>query len=165
MFNFYKFFEELYKKPTITKDNLIKLVTCTSKPYDKSALNSILDSDITYSELEEAIHDLKKGKAVSEDLVANEFLLFSSISLRETILHLFNECLKTEIYPWNTSLITPLHKKGSIYDPDNYRAIAIASNLGKLFSSILLKRLIEFRHKNCPDTPNQFRVLQECSNQ
>ena len=82
-------------------------------------------------------------------------MLFSSNNLRESILRLFNECLRVEIYPWKTSIITPLHKKGSIYNPDNYRAIAIASNLGKLFASILLKRLIEFRHKNCPDTPNQ----------
>ena len=32
----------------------------------------------------------------------------------------------------NTSLVTPLHKKGSLYDPDNYSAIAVASNIGKL---------------------------------
>ena len=42
-----------------------------------------------------------------------------------------------------------------MYNPDDYRAIAIGSNLGKLFSSILLERLIKFRNMNFPDTLNQ----------
>ena len=54
-----------------------------------------------------------------------------------------------------TSIVTPLHKKGSVYDPNNYRAIAVASNLGKTFASILLKRLIRFRGEKEPDTQNQ----------
>ena len=59
------------------------------------------------------------------------------------------------IYSWGTSLVTPLHKKGDLYDPNNYRAIAVSSNLGKLFSNILLQRLITFRQTYNPDTPNQ----------
>ena len=53
------------------------------------------------------------------------------------------------------SVLTPLHKKGSLYDPNNYRVIAVASNIGKLFSSILLERLVSFRKSNGPDTYNQ----------
>ena len=40
-------------------------------------------------------------------------------------------------------------------DPDNFRAIAISSVIGKLYASILLDRLTEFRKSNCPDPPNQ----------
>ena len=47
------------------------------------------------------------------------------------------------VYPWNESVITPLHKKGNKSDPDNYRAIAVSSVMGKLFSAILLERLIK----------------------
>ena len=46
-------------------------------------------------------------------------------------------------------------KKGDPYDPDNYRAIAVGSNIGKLFSTILLERLLQFRRGHCPDTRNQ----------
>ena len=38
--------------------------------------------------------------------------------------------------PLDNFVVTPLHKKGNVYDPNNYRAIAVASNLGKLFSNI-----------------------------
>ena len=51
--------------------------------------------------------------------------------------------------------MSPLHKAGDKEEPDNYRAITLGSCLGKLFNSILLERLIEFRKKVCPDSPNQ----------
>ncbi len=75
--------------------------------------------------------------------------------MKIALLNLFNQCLVFGVYPWGTSVVTPLHKKGNIYDPNNYRAIAVASNLGKLFASILLQRFIDFRNKYDPDTPNQ----------
>jgi hypothetical protein len=45
----------------------------------------------------------------------------------------------------------PLHKKGDKQNPDNYRAITVGSCLGKLFASLLLERLIDFRKVICPD--------------
>ena len=65
------------------------------------------------------------------------------------------------VYPWNTTVTTPLHKKGDIDNPDNYRAIAFGSNLGKLFSSIMLECLIQFRKYTCPDTENQLGFFQQ----
>ena len=72
------------------------------------------------------------------------------------LVHVFNQCLQNQVYPWKESLVTPLHKKGSSYDTNNYRAIiAVSSNIEKLFSSILLKRLVTFRSTEFPDPPNQ----------
>ena len=68
---------------------------------------------------------------------------------------IFNACLINAVYPWNCSIISPLHKKGNKSDPDNYRAVAVSSVIGKLFSTILLERLLEFRSNFCPDPPNQ----------
>ena len=46
---------------------------------------------------------------------------------------------------WTVGVIRPIYKKkGSPADPDNYRAITIVSNLGKLFTSILNKRLNKY---------------------
>ena len=85
-----------------------------------------------------SIEQLKDGKSVAEDVIAKSFLKSSRPITRSTIRYLFNGCLRVGAYPWITSLVTPLHKKGSLYDPNYYRAIAVASNIGKLFSSILL---------------------------
>ena len=72
----------------------------------------------------------------------------------QILTNLFNLSYDSKIYPWNESIITPLLKNGKKSNPDNYRAIAISSVIGKLFSSILLERLIKFRKEKCPDPPN-----------
>ena len=96
--------------------------------------------------------------------MANEYLKASDDNLLRSVLVLFNECLDKGIYPWNTTIITPLHKKGDIYNPDNYRAIAVGSfdfkwgrgaNWQQPRYTIILQRLIEFRDSHCPDTNNQ----------
>ena len=78
-----------------------------------------------------------------------------NIKGRKTVLRLFNHCFSAGSYPWNTSVIIPLLKSGNAHDPDNYRPIAISSCLGKLFSTILFDRLVNFRNEFCPDPPNQ----------
>ena len=74
---------------------------------------------------------------------------------RMVLQKIFNHNLDCGAYPWHTSIITPIFKSGNPYDPDNYRAIAVGSCLGKLFSSILLDRLTEFKREHCPDPKEQ----------
>ena len=161
--NFYNFFKDLYSKQTLDNNKISEFQSATtgeinhnSKPIDHcDEIDKLINNDISRNELDEAISKLKKGKAIGEDCISNEFLIHSSSHLRIALLKLFNECLKNGIYPWSTSIITPLHKKGDLANPDNYRAIAVCSALGKCFSNILLSRLMVYRHQNCPDPPNQ----------
>ena len=115
----------------------------------------ILNKPIELEEVNNAIKELKLGKAAGEDNILNEFLKSAQLPLVTLVSKLFNLYLDYGIYPWNTTLVCPLHKKGCPHNPDNYRAISIGSNLGKLFSSILLQRLLLFRAQYCPDTVNQ----------
>ena len=154
MANFIEFFTTLYQtrpRPTITLHKFE--VKCTPEDELESEMNKLVEAE----ELEEAVTKLKAGKTVSDDGISNEFLIHSDPPLLEAILKIFNSCLIYGCYPWNTSIITPLHKKGNRYDPNNYRAIAVGSNLGKLFASILLNRLLKFRADNPPNPPNQQR--------
>ena len=97
-------------------------------------LQQILNKDIQIKEVEEGIKRLKNGKASGEDLILNEFLKNCKDTAILAVTRLFNECFTLEVYPWNTTLITPLHKKGCPHEPDNYRAIAMGSNIGKLIT-------------------------------
>ena len=158
--NFYLFFKELYSTKSLQDhkiDSLNKITAETQERADNEEQPSydILNNEIEYSELNFAIKKLKSGKAVSEDNIMNEFIINSSEKVRSCILQVFNECLKSGIYPWNGTIITPLHKKGDRYDPNNYRAIAVGSNLGKLFSAILLERLIQYKRSVEPDNLSQ----------
>ena len=124
-----------------------------------------LNKEISVEEITTCIKKSKNNKSVSSDLISNEMLKSSGSQMMLLLQKLFNSCLQEGIYPWNCSITTPLHKKGDRQNPDNYRAITVGSCLGKLFSSILLKRLLEFRASACPDVPNQlgFRSGAQCN--
>ena len=156
---FYKFFQHLYTntspidanlKETLKKetDDLItgqRITECLTT----------LNKNITIEETKNAIKQLSNGKSVSLDVISNEMLKNLTDQTLQALVRLFNYCLDYSVYPWTTSTITPLLKGGDAYNPDNYRAIALGSCMGKLFSSILLKRIREYRFECCPDHPNQ----------
>ena len=43
---------------------------------------------------------------------------------------------------WAVGIIQPLHKKGSLIEPDNYRKLTLMACMGKVFESIINKRLV-----------------------
>ena len=66
------------------------------------------------------------------------------------------------IEKWNTSLIFPLHKKGSKTDPDNYRGISLLSCFSKYFLAILNQRLTKFTTENKILSGGQLGFLKGC---
>ena len=88
-------------------------------------------------------------------MICNELLKALTDHNLELLVKLYNNCLSTGTYPWNNNIITPLHKKGCKANPDNYRAVAVSSTIGKLFSTILLHRILHFKDLKCPDPINQ----------
>ena len=157
MKNFENFFTNLYtdEHKTIDTDTKTKYINIADEINNTSSSPLTLNDEISIDEVRRSISSLKSGKAASLDMIINEII--KSLDSRNVAIltKLYNTCLDTGTYPWNSSVITPLHKKGSKDNPDNYRAVAVSSVIGKLFSTILLERLIEFRKANCPDPPNQ----------
>ena len=156
LLSFFCHFKDLYSGNTsINRTRTNDLADKTDTIVHHIPSIELLENPITAEELNGAISKLKLGKSVAEDLISNEMIRSSGTDLRKAILKLFNLCLNYSTYPWNSSLITPIHKKGDKYSPDNFRAIAVGSCLGKLLSNILLHRLVDYRQLNCPDPPNQ----------
>ena len=148
---FHDFFSKLYCKPPIPPDLTQHNQTVHNTPPDLDILNK----PITQAELSKSIKKLKKGKSCSTDLISNEMLQCMTPLCTEAVLKTFNHSLKSGLYPWHTSVITPIYKSGNPFSPDNYRAIAVGSCMGKLFSSILLDRMLEFKNTYCPDPKEQ----------
>ena len=151
--NLYIFFKDLYKKRCEQNKHGENESTVEYPSSDQNI--SILNKSFTIDEINIGIKKLKSNKSVSLDLISNEMFKNSSTDMRKLILKLFNHCLDHGAYPWSESITTPLHKKGDLENPDNYRAITLGSCLGKLFASALLERLISYREIHCPDPPNQ----------
>ena len=57
-------------------------------------------------------------------------------------------------YDWSSSIITPIHKKGSKLDPNNYCGISLIDSICKIFVNIMNSRLTQW----CDD----FDILHEC---
>ena len=68
----------------------------------------------------------------------------------EILCHLFNRILFSSEFPehWITGILLPVHKKGSKSSPKNYRGIMLLSYLGKLFTSLLNERLLNYTMSN-----------------
>ena len=154
MTEFHSFFNQLYSKNQNEKTETWK-ADIQTKTSLQSDLESALNQPICTNDVERALKDLKRGKSPGIDGIPNELLKEACPNTIQLLTHLYNQCLEHGVYPWNTTVITPIHKKGPKHDPNNYRAIAVGSSLGRVFSTIYLERLVNFRKTHCPDPPNQ----------
>ena len=160
MENFETFFKTLYSNTheTIPKEKKsefsdeARIINNIGLP---ESAETILNGPIVANEILESLSTLKNGKSSSDDMVNNEILKSLFEKNASLLVKLFNQCLDSGTYPWNNSLITPLHKKGCKSNPDNYRAVAVSSNIGKLFSTVILNRLLKFKETHTPDPVNQ----------
>ena len=68
----------------------------------------------------------------------------------DLILKMFNKILILDHVPkeWCCGLITPIYKKESTLDPDNYRGICVMNALLKVLCLIMNQRLQAFLTKN-----------------
>ena len=112
---------------------------------DKDTIPYPLDFPFTCSEIKKGIHKLKNGKKEGPDLIINEFIRTGNQTMTLTLVTLFNKKLLCGKFPsvWNHSFISSIYKSGDPNDCNNYRGISVTSCLGKLFTSLLLKKTCE----------------------
>ena len=102
-----------------------------------------LNVPIEIEELQKSIKELKNNKSGGIDVIVNECFKNGQDILNPYLLRLFNYVFDCGIFPssWSDGLLVPLHKKGDISTPGNYRGITLLSVLGKLFTRIINNRL------------------------
>ena len=102
-----------------------------------------LDEQISRKEILDAIKRLHTNKSGGIDNLINEYFKYAAEILIEPLFILFNKILDSKTFPqnWAIGLIVPIHKKGGIDDPNNYRGITLLSCFAKLFTSVLNERL------------------------
>ena len=71
-------------------------------------------------------------------------------NIKKNITHLFNCCYAIGIYPdhFKQAEIIFIPKAGATHDPKNYRPISLLNFLGKVFATLLNKRLVEHLEEN-----------------
>ena len=136
-----KFFD--YFKNLISSDENLHNTEATEHG---EAVYEELDLPISEHEIEIAIGKLRKDKSCAEDCLINEFFINGKDTLIPILKSLFNLIFDAGFFPeaWSSGCIVPIYKKGDCNDPTNYRGITIISCLGKLFTSVLCNRLLEW---------------------
>ena len=131
----------------------------TTKPFTPIPGESdpLLDHPLKLEELKEAITIAKRGKACGPDIVQIEYIKHATEDVVKLLFRIMKILFKTAMFPqqWTVNFLRPIYKKECKDDPNNYRGLAIASTISKLFSLILLQRLETYMVNNKIISPNQ----------
>ena len=124
----------------------------------------LLDGIITKKELQDALIRMKCKKSPGPDGILTEYLKIFGDIAEHILLKLIRLMFAHHIYPtiWRLNFLKPIYKKGDTQDPNNFRGLAIASALAKLYGLILLKRLNNYIHINKHISPNQIGFMEGC---
>ena len=107
---------------------------------------------------------MKCKKSPGPDGILTEYPnIFGDIAT-PTLLKLIRLMFANHTYPtkWSLNFFKPIFKKDETEDTHNYRGLAIRSALAKLYSLILLKRLINYITTNKIISPNQIGLMNGC---
>ena len=121
--------------------------------------------EYTENEVEEVIRQLSPWKAAGPDGVFNEHIKSTSSSFLNVWTRLFNACMEKGNIPhnWRESTVKLLYKgKGDTSVPDSYRGIALESNILKIFTRLLMKRLMDEVEDKIPEQQFGFRRGRSC---
>ena len=115
--------------------------------------------DISHStpfEIETVINSMKKNGNYHD--IPMKFLKLCKSTISLHVSNLFNVCIAEGNFPNSLKVakITPVYKKGSHKEINNYRPIGILSNLSKIFESLLNIRLKNYFGTNDLLSNNQF---------
>ena len=146
-----EYFKKLLNKPEISSPNHTPIPT----------FDPTLDGIVTLKELREALNMMKNNKAPGPDGILIEYIKAFAETCEGILLQIMRELFSNHVYPleWNSNYLKPIYKKWDISDPDNYRGLAVGSALAKLFSMILLNRLIKHIGKHNLISKNQIGFM------
>lgn len=112
--------------------------------------DTILDANITIEEVHKALNKLKDGKAPGEDRITYEFYKYSSPTMIQALANTFTCILNSGSIEetFRKNIIFPVHKKGDITNPSNYRGLSFMNSGPKIMMSIMNTRLSEWVNTN-----------------
>lgn len=118
-----------------------------AEPFIKS---SLLDRDITISEVQAVLKKAKYNKAPGCDRIPYEFFVNAPTNFLEQLIKNYNKMLDTGSTEESflKTLIFPIHKKGDPNVVNNYRGISFMDCVIKILMGVLQKRLDSWVEKN-----------------
>ena len=128
----------------VNSDNSVKDDILSN--FDKIKHNS--NMSVSTKSVSEIIGKLECGKSAGPDRIGAEYLKFSNIKIHVLLSLCFTLCLAHSYLPpaMIETTIVPIvkNKLGNLSDSSNYRPIALATIVSKMFESVLLFKCAEY---------------------
>ena len=135
-----EFYQELYRSRIVPAQNV--------EP-QQLFRTTVVDTlpEILPEEVEVSLKRLDRNKAPGDDNITGGMLLDGGATIVSLLTKLYNQCLQLRQVPktWQNAVMVLLHKKGNTSDIKNYRPISLLPIIYKVFSHILLKRILNTR--------------------
>jgi hypothetical protein len=112
--------------------------------------HDMLNGTISEFEVMNAIRALKANKAAGPDCLIGEFYKNSAECIVPFLVKYFNYIFDKGLFPeeWSMAVLQPLHKKGDLDNPDNFRGISLLNICSKIYSFVLNKRVTKWIESN-----------------
>lgn len=127
--------------------------------------NLILDAEVTLNEVIKAIREAKTNSP-GPDSIKSSFYKALPEQWLWHLVRLFNKILISGEIPdsWCQSEVVMLHKKGDLEATGNYRGIALANSISKIFTSLLASRVSKWSEDSniLPECQSGFRAKRGC---
>jgi len=128
-----------------------------------------LDHPISADEILEALREMQPGKAEGIDEVVSELLMRGGSGMLHALTELCQKAWEKEEIPdvWTKGIICPIHKDGDKKQTRNYRGITLLSNVVKIYTYVLNRRLLGWCERNQVLVEEQagFRPRRGCPDQ
>ena len=133
-------------------------------------LKSILTNfEFTTKDLEKAIDEIDQNSSCGPNDIPALLLKNCKKELSHPLLLIWRDSLNHGYVPkiYKNQIITPVHKKASKADPENYRPISLTSHVIKIFERVVRVHIVKHLEKNQIICPNQhgFQKFKSCLTQ
>ena len=112
-------------------------------------LNQVMQELIIDSgNVKKLLLNLKENKAMGPDNIHPKLLKFlaENPDFVSALTILLNKCVSDQCIPsmWKSAVVVPIHKKGSVHLPENYRPVSLTCILCKLYETILRDHILPY---------------------
>lgn len=100
-----------------------------------------LDFEFSEIEIEKSLKTMQNNKSSGPDGFVYDILKENFLETKRILWKLYNNVLRNDSSPWNTSWIIPIYKNGNKDEISSYRCINLSSCIEKLLTKIMNNRL------------------------
>jgi hypothetical protein len=114
-----------------------------------NALNKVMEKlIIENSKVKKLLVNLKENKSMGPDKIHPKLLKFlaENDNFVCALTTLLNRCVYEESIPsvWKSAVVVPIHKKGSVHLPGNYRSVSLTCILCKLYETAIRDHILTY---------------------